>query len=128
MLTVLRRSRDLTLAFAVGLLVFTGCAAPPKRPATLTPGDYTYAKKQTAWQIRKLMQENRPAILHGAKVGVASIITAGWFERINRISKHEITELVSHAVAPINYLFENEVRSVFGENAEEIIKEQAIAV
>ena len=75
------------------------------------------------WEM-KLIQENRPAVLHGAKVGVASIITAGWFEKINRISKHEIAESVYQAVLPNKNLIKEEIRSVFGENAESIIKEQ----
>jgi glycerol-1-phosphate dehydrogenase [NAD(P)+] len=75
------------------------------------------------WEM-KLIQENRPGVLHGAKVGVASIISAGWFERINKITKYEIADLISHAVVPKNDPIEEEIRSVFGENAEEIIKEQ----
>ncbi len=75
------------------------------------------------WEM-KLIQGNRPAVLHGAKVGVASIITAGWFEKINQMTKHEIAGLISPAVAPNNDLTEEEIRSVFGVNAEEILIEQ----
>ena len=45
---------------------------------------------------------NRPGVLHGAKVGVASIISAGSFERINQMTKHEIAGLISPAVVPNN--------------------------
>lgn len=75
------------------------------------------------WEM-KLMQENRPAVLHGAKVGVASLITAGWFEIIKKIPKQEIARVISHAGIPKKDLIEEEIRSVFGKNAEEILKEQ----
>jgi glycerol-1-phosphate dehydrogenase [NAD(P)+] len=38
----------------------------------------------------KLLWENRPAILHGAKVGAATIIVAGFYEKIRKIDRQTL--------------------------------------
>jgi glycerol-1-phosphate dehydrogenase [NAD(P)+] len=55
------------------------------------------------WEMR-LLNEHRPAIFHGVKVGVASIITAGWYARVRQISQAEVAELLKDArlVRPTN--------------------------
>jgi glycerol-1-phosphate dehydrogenase [NAD(P)+] len=76
------------------------------------------------WEM-KLLEENRPAVLHGAKVGVASIITAGWYEKINKITNRQITELISKTGLPDPDITKEKIRLVFGLNSEEILKEQS---
>ena len=43
------------------------------------------------WEMR-LLRENRPAIFHGTKVGLASILVAKYYEMIRELSKEQVVE------------------------------------
>ncbi len=75
------------------------------------------------WEM-KLLENNRPAILHGAKVGVASVITSGWYEVLKNISNHQIEELLSKTELANPDNAKEKIKLVYGLNADDIIKEQ----
>jgi glycerol-1-phosphate dehydrogenase [NAD(P)+] len=73
----------------------------------------------------KLIQENRPAILHGAKVGAACILVARYYEQIRGLTQDRVKELL--AGAPM-YDREHEmrrIRAAYPANAERVVAEQA---
>ena len=76
------------------------------------------------WEMR-LLQEKRPALLHGAKVGVGSVIAAGWYEKIGKIGVDEATDRLKDASLPETEKWVQEIRSVYGPAAEGVIKEQS---
>jgi glycerol-1-phosphate dehydrogenase [NAD(P)+] len=45
----------------------------------------------------KLIEQQRPAVLHGAKVGVSTIIMAGLYDKLRRISHDELLERLQAA-------------------------------
>jgi len=51
------------------------------------------------WEM-KLLREKRPAIFHGAKVGVASIIITGYFQLLRDLSREEAAECLSRTGCP----------------------------
>jgi glycerol-1-phosphate dehydrogenase [NAD(P)+] len=75
------------------------------------------------WEMR-LLNQHRPAIFHGVKVGVASIITAAWYARLRQISRSEVSEILKDAsFGPADEQVKN-IRTVFGPVADEIIEDQ----
>ena len=51
------------------------------------------------WEM-KLLQENRPAILHGAKVGVACILVAKFYEKIKQLTRQQAGEMLNATSMP----------------------------
>ncbi len=51
------------------------------------------------WEL-KLLREGRPAIFHGAKVGIASIITAGVYEQVRSMSRAEASARLAQTRLP----------------------------
>ena len=51
------------------------------------------------WEM-KLLREGRPAILHGAKVGVATVLVAGLYDRIRQLSRAEVADLLEASIWP----------------------------
>jgi glycerol-1-phosphate dehydrogenase [NAD(P)+] len=76
------------------------------------------------WEMKRL-EESHPAILHGAKVGVASVITSGWYERIRQLSKDEVDQRLKIAHPPDPEKAETEIRECYGRIADRLISEQA---
>lgn len=75
------------------------------------------------WEML-LLNEHRPAIFHGVKVGVASILTAAWYARIRQISQAEVAELLKDASFGAADGQVEAIRKVFGPVADEIIEYQ----
>ncbi len=75
------------------------------------------------WEM-KLLQEHRSTILHGAKVGVASIITAGWYDMVRGLKKDEVAGLLETAILPDPAEIVKGLRKNFGAAAEQVIEEQ----
>jgi glycerol-1-phosphate dehydrogenase [NAD(P)+] len=88
-------------------------------PASGTEHHYSHC-----WEM-KLLREGRPAILHGAKVGVASILVAGLYDRIRRLTKRRAQELLEAFRPPAREQEVRRIRSAFGPMADEIIAVQA---
>lgn len=75
------------------------------------------------WEM-KLLREGKPPILHGAKVGVATIFIAEAYERIKQISAGILTELLKASILPSR---EEEIRRIheaYGPAAEEVLQSQ----
>lgn len=73
----------------------------------------------------KLLREGRPALLHGAKVGVATSLVAGLYERIQQLTRPEVVDLLEASHLPDRAQQIEQIRLADGELADEIIKEQA---
>jgi glycerol-1-phosphate dehydrogenase [NAD(P)+] len=76
------------------------------------------------WEM-KLLREGRPAILHGAKVGVATILVAGLYEKIGRTSREQVTALLQTARLPERDKELARIRTTYGPLADDIIASQA---
>ena len=51
------------------------------------------------WEMQ-LLQEGRPPILHGAKVGVATILVAQMYDQIKRLSREQVADLLEDSELP----------------------------
>jgi len=79
------------------------------------------------WEM-KLLREGRPAVLHGAKVGVASIISARWYEQLSNITKKQVKRLLENKIMPDPNKIEAQLKRVFGSISEQIINEQRMFI
>ncbi len=76
------------------------------------------------WEMH-LLQEGRPAILHGAKVGVATVLVAQLYDMVKQLSREQVADLLEESQLPPR---EDEVAKIedeFGEMAPQIIADQA---
>jgi glycerol-1-phosphate dehydrogenase [NAD(P)+] len=76
------------------------------------------------WEMKRL-KEHRPTILHGVKVGVASVITAKWYEEVRELSSQKVSLRLQNAHPPDRDAAVQGIRDVYGFNAEEVIQEQS---
>ncbi len=72
------------------------------------------------WEM-KLLQENRPAILHGAKVGVATALMAGAYQSLRQLTPDQVSSILSGARLPNRETEVNAIRQAFGPIADQII-------
>lgn len=89
------------------------------RPASGTEHHYSHG-----WEM-KLLRENRPAILHGAKVGVATTLVASLYKQIGQLSRQEIADRLEGSTLPSRDTEIAHIRAAYGALADEIIAEQA---
>jgi len=75
------------------------------------------------WEM-KLLQERKPAILHGAKVGVATIFVAELYERLRRISVADAEKLLAESPLPSAPDELTRIRQSYGPAAEEVAMTQ----
>lgn len=75
------------------------------------------------WEM-KLLQAGRPAILHGAKVGYATILAAQLYERVRQTSRSELSALLEAATLPDRAQEIAAIRAAYGHLAEEMITAQ----
>jgi glycerol-1-phosphate dehydrogenase [NAD(P)+] len=73
----------------------------------------------------KLLRENRPAILHGAKVGVACILVARYYEQIRQLTRQQVAERLKAAALPDRAQEIQRIKVGYGPIAEQIVAEQA---
>jgi glycerol-1-phosphate dehydrogenase [NAD(P)+] len=73
----------------------------------------------------KLLRENRPAILHGAKVGVACILVARYYEHVRQLTRQQVAERLKAAALPDRAQEIQRIKAGYGPIAEQIIAEQA---
>ena len=76
------------------------------------------------WEMKQL-QDQRPAILHGAKVGVASVITAKWYEEVRTLTPQKVFTILKNASLPDQAESIGNIRAIYGTNSDEIIQEQS---
>lgn len=72
----------------------------------------------------KLIREHRPAVLHGAKVGAASVIAAGWYEQLRRLSRAELLDRLEAAVLPPTEEQVQIIQAGFPSMADKVLVEQ----
>jgi glycerol-1-phosphate dehydrogenase [NAD(P)+] len=75
------------------------------------------------WEM-KLLQENRPAVLHGAKVGIGTIFAARRYEALRSLSREEIARRLAHVDPPDREAEVACIRQVYGALANTIIETQ----
>ena len=76
------------------------------------------------WEMM-LMNAGRPAILHGAKVGFATIQVVQLYEHIRNMSRQDIMTVVEGATLPERAAEEQVIREAYGAVAEDVIEAQA---
>lgn len=89
------------------------------RPASGAEHHYSHY-----WEM-KLLQEGRPAILHGAKVGVATALVAGMYARLRSLSRSEASDLLEASTLPPRQAEEAAIRSAYGDLGDDVISEHA---
>jgi len=75
------------------------------------------------WEM-KLLRERRPAILHGIKVGLGAVLTAGYWEEIRHIDLPEAEGLLRRSTRSDQEREVTAIRAVFGEAADQVIADQ----
>ncbi|MEA3335741.1 MAG: sn-glycerol-1-phosphate dehydrogenase [Chloroflexota bacterium] len=76
------------------------------------------------WEM-KLLQEDRPALLHGAKVGVGTVYTAGLYEALRKVSREQAIERLQTTPMPDPERDRARIRESYWSIADSIIEEQA---
>jgi glycerol-1-phosphate dehydrogenase [NAD(P)+] len=71
----------------------------------------------------KLLREGRPAVLHGAKVALCSIVTAEYYARLRQIKRAEAEYRLSRAGWPRREDEVNAIRAAYPDIAERVIGE-----
>ncbi len=89
------------------------------RPASGTEHHYSHV-----WEMT-LLRNGRPAILHGAKVGVATVLVAALYEQIGQLSRPDVADRLESASLPDQTQERAQIRAAYGELAEQIEHEQA---
>ena len=72
------------------------------------------------WEM-KLLREGRPAILHGAKVGVATVMVAALYDRVRALSREEVSDLLEAATWPARAEEVARIGAAYAELADGII-------
>lgn len=89
------------------------------RPASGAEHHYSHF-----WEM-KLLREGRPAVLHGAKVGVATVLVAGLYDRVRALSRSEVADLLAASSLPDRETELQTIRQAYGSEADEVSRDQA---
>ena len=73
----------------------------------------------------KLLREGRPAVLHGAKVGLCSLQAAQLYARLRQVDRTQAIIRLAAAVQPDRSADMQRIRQAFGQIAENLFVEQA---
>lgn len=73
----------------------------------------------------KLLREGRPAVLHGAKVGMCSLLAAELYARLRRMDRPQAVTQLAAATQPERTADMQRIRRAFGPIAENLFVEQA---
>jgi len=73
----------------------------------------------------KLLREGRPAILHGAKVGLCSILVGGLYNQFRQIDRAEASRRLNSAALPDRAEEVACIQNVYGPIADKLVVEQA---
>lgn len=76
------------------------------------------------WEM-KLLREGKPGILHGAKVGVATIFIAALYEEIRSISRDALAVRLEQSRLPLKAEEIRRVREAYGPAADDVVAGQA---
>jgi len=72
------------------------------------------------WEMRMLI-EDRPPALHGAKVGIGTIYAARYWDKVRKISAAQAAQLAARTAAPTREAMEQEIRSVYGPASAQVL-------
>ncbi len=73
----------------------------------------------------KIVWDNLPAVLHGAKVGVATRIAAGYYEQIKQLTPHAVEERLAATPRPNREADIEQIKAVYAPIAQRVIAAQA---
>ena len=76
------------------------------------------------WEM-KLLREGRPAILHGAKVGVATVMVAALYDQVRALSREEVSDLLEAATWPARDTEIAQIRAAYAELADGVIADHS---
>lgn len=88
------------------------------RPASGTEHHYSHF-----WEM-KLLREGRKPILHGAKVGYATIRATQLYEQLGRLSRAELSDILEAATLPEREAEIARIEAAYGALAPDIVKAQ----
>jgi glycerol-1-phosphate dehydrogenase [NAD(P)+] len=72
----------------------------------------------------RLLRENRPAVLHGVKVGAASIIVAGYYQKLRQLSQSDLIKQLESARQPSREQYVREIEQAYPGLEEKVLAEQ----
>ncbi len=75
------------------------------------------------WEMM-MLSDHRHAALHGAKVGIASIIAASWYAEVREMTRDEAYRRLEKARLPEPKDEEQKIRAIFGPITDEILPTQ----
>jgi len=75
------------------------------------------------WEMM-MLNDRRPAALHGAKVGIASLIAAAWYAQVRQMSRGEAASRLQAASLPDPQDEIQKIRFAFGPLADELVATQ----
>lgn len=87
------------------------------RPASGAEHHYSHY-----WEMM-LLQQGRPAILHGAKVGVATALVADLYARLRCLSREQASDLLEASTLPGREQEAAAIRAAYGDLADDIMSE-----
>ncbi|MEW5720321.1 MAG: sn-glycerol-1-phosphate dehydrogenase [Chloroflexota bacterium] len=76
------------------------------------------------WEM-KLLREDRPAILHGAKVGVACIMVAKYYDQIRRLARRDVIARLEASALPNRDQEIQRIREGYAAIVDQVVAEQA---
>jgi len=93
-------------------------AVSSSRPASGSEHQFSHF-----WEM-KMLREGRPAVFHGTKVGIASVMTAGYYRLIRGLDRAELKARLDAARLPDWEAEIAGIRQVYGPVAEDVIASQ----
>lgn len=73
----------------------------------------------------KLLQEKRPALLHGAKVGLGTILVAEHYDRLKQLTQTQVIKQLEKSVLPDPRQEKERIELAYGSIKEAIIQTQS---
>ncbi|MBI1879216.1 MAG: sn-glycerol-1-phosphate dehydrogenase, partial [Chloroflexi bacterium] len=61
----------------------------------------------------KLLWQHKPAVLHGAKVGAATVISAAYYDKLRRISRSDVIKQLDRAKQPTHQQYQQEIETAY---------------
>jgi glycerol-1-phosphate dehydrogenase [NAD(P)+] len=75
------------------------------------------------WEM-KLLRQGRPAVLHGAKVGIGTVLSAGRYEQIRKLTQKEVEQRLRVTSLPERVAEERIIETIYGPIADQVKLEQ----
>lgn len=72
----------------------------------------------------KLLGQHKPAVLHGAKVGAASLICAAYYDKLRQMGRSEVVKQLDKARQPSREQYEREIAQAYPGIEDKVLAEQ----